>query len=37
MSGKKTTITSIYLKLAIGLQFEVIPKEAEEEEDQIIP
>jgi len=37
VSGKKTTITSIYLKLAIGLQFEVIPKEAEEEEDQFIP
>ncbi len=37
VSGKKNIIASTYLKLAIGVQFEVIPKEAEEEEDQFIP
>lgn len=37
VSGKKNMISSTYLKLAIGVQFEVIPKEAEEEEDQFIP
>jgi hypothetical protein len=36
VTGKKSTIPSTFLKLAIGVQFEVIPKEAEEEEDQLI-